>query len=417
MKLDVVEILKEMVKLDTTNPKGNEYLLTDYISCLLKKHHLSYGIIEPAEGRCNIISMIGPDTERPPLVFISHLDVVPAIVEEWEFEPFSAIEKDGMIYGRGTLDTKFLTAISLVTFITLSKENLDRKIIFIATADEEEGSMQGMPHVVKAYGQMLKNAYIINEGGGFYIENAKEKYYTCTVGEKGKCNVSVMIEGTSSASSFPNDNKSTHKFLEVLERLHAYTFPFEQSLVYEKYQSILGKNIDNSFLKQFVSHMSQDKIVVSNYNIGDAVNLIPKRIEFEFSLHLLPSKTIEDVHHMMKNIFNGFNVQYKITSFTQGFESDLDNPFYKALESVVKKYFCKEATLLPVYALGGTDGRFLGNLPTNVYGCSLVTPKIPFEQVVKLVHAANEKIDVDSLTLGVKAYIDIYRQLGGHDGK
>ncbi len=410
--LDVISIFKDIVKLNTTNPDGNEYLVIDYISKIFDKYKIKYDVIEPEKNRSNIIAFIGEKTEKEPIVFISHVDVVEADSEKWKYDPFSPTEENGLIYGRGTLDTKFLTATSLVTFINLNKQSLNRQIIFIAAADEEKGSKYGMPCIVEKYEETLKNGLVINEGGGFYIQNETDPYYTCTVGEKGRCDVLVKLTGTPSASSFPNDNKSTVKFIDVIDRLCNYKFPYESNKVYEKYTSCFNKEISNSFLSKFVEYNGQNKIILSEYNVGDAPNIIPKNIEFKFSIGLLPSKTLEDAKAILEDIFYKMDVQYEITDFLQGFESNCSNEFFEKLQQKTNKYFCKDAKLLPVYALGRTDGRFLGKLGASVYGFSPVTTKIPFEKVIKLVHNVDENIDIDSVLLGVKTYTEICVEMG-----
>ncbi|ONI39310.1 hypothetical protein AN639_06430 [Candidatus Epulonipiscium fishelsonii] len=410
MELDVVEILKDMVRLDTSN--NNEYLMTDYIANILGKCGIEFDIIEPAQGRKSIISILGDKSEENPIAFISHIDVVSANESEWKYKPFDATQEDGFIYGRGTLDTKFLTAISLVTFIKLSQEPLNRQIIFIASADEEQGSKLGMPHVVHKYKDLLRNALVINEGGGFLVENKKDKFYTCTAGEKGRCEVHIKIEGTPSAASFPNQNRSTHKFLKVLERLSNYEFEIEENDVYKKYVSLLGSDIESPLLQGYKDYNCKNIIMLPTYEIGEAVNIMPKNIEFNFSVQLLPSKTQEDTERIVKDILDGLDLTYEIKEFIQGFSSDCTSEFFEELESITQKYFCKDARLLPVYALGRTDGRFLGNIPADVYGASLVSPKIPFKDVIKIVHQANEKVDVDTLNLGVEAYLELAKKMG-----
>lgn len=417
MSLDTEQILKDMVQIDTTNPGGNEKLVTNYIGNLLKQHGLNFDIIETEPGRANIVSAIGTPSKKPPIVFISHLDVVPAKKNEWTYPPFAAEKVDGYIYGRGTLDTKFLTATSLVTFITLSQETLNREIYFIATADEEKGSRLGMPHVVEKYQSQLTNAYVINEGGGFYIENGDTPYYLVTAGEKGRCDISVKFNEKKSPIWIREEEDAFDCLNILLERLANYQPPHEDNEVYRRFSRAIQEEKQNHFIQEFDSYNCQNKIILQNYEVGQSTNDDEESMTFRFALQLLPSQTQADAEAILENILGNLNVTYTITDFLQGFQSHCDDDFFNEMERVVQTYFCEKAKLVPVYALGRTDGRFLGQLPCQVFGYSLVTKRIPFEKVINLVHNIDERIDCDSLTKGVQAYIDLCKTIGVEDGK
>ncbi|MGM0431616.1 MAG: M20/M25/M40 family metallo-hydrolase [Spirochaetota bacterium] len=401
----LIEMFKDMIKLNTTNPGGGEKVLTDYIGRILADHDIPYTVIEPASGRANIIASIGPDTGKRPVVLISHLDVVPCDGQDWTYPPFEAIEAEGFIYGRGTLDTKHLTVMELAAFLHASTGKLDRKIYFVATADEEKGSTNGMPEVVKSYSEDFTNAYVINEGGGFYIEEAGKPFYLCTVGEKGRCDVHVTITGDAGPASFISTNKATTKFTQLLERLSSHEFPLQDSRVYREFMRRVGTDISNPVLKNFAHYNAHDAWILQEYTIGSQINVLPYHIEFDFALQLLPGRTLKDAQRTLEELFSGIDADYSITNFVPGFESETGD-FFAVMEELVGKHYTR-AGLLPVYALGRTDGRFLGRLPADVYGFSPVTSAITFEEVLGLVHQRDEKIDRESVIRGAAYLTDL----------
>lgn len=407
----IVSMFKDMIRLDTTNPKGNERLMTDYIARILTSHDIAYEIIEPEEGRANIIASIGTAADAPPILLISHLDVVSCEDQQWDHPPFDAIEKDGLIYGRGTLDTKHLTAMGLAAFLRLKDAELDRKVYFIATADEEKGSALGMPHIVKQYREELSGAYVINEGGGFFIEDAGRPFYLCTVGEKGRCEVHVSIKGDAGPASMICADKAVSKFTQLLDQLSSFEFPLEENEVYLLFSETLGESITDPMLKNFHWYNGHDAIILSSYDIGEQINVLPYHIEFDFSLQLLPGKTLEDAEAMLGEIFEGIDADYEITAFTGGFSSSCSTSIFSSLRELLPKYY-RDAEILPVYALGRTDGRFLGPLPCDVYGFSPVTRTIDFHQVLRLVHQANEHIDRESLGTGADFLTELIQRTG-----
>jgi acetylornithine deacetylase/succinyl-diaminopimelate desuccinylase-like protein len=409
-----VSIFRDMIRLDTTNPDGNEVLMTDYMAKILDDRGIPHTIVESSPNRTNIIASIGPDNGKRPILLISHTDVVTCENQSWKHPPFDAVEDDGYIYGRGTLDTKHLTAMQLVAFLNTDPKILKRRVYFIATADEEKGSTYGMPEVVKRFHREFANALVINEGGGFAIKNREVTYFLCTVGEKGRCDVHVNLDGDSGPASFKNDNKVVDKFSHLLERLSTYEFPLEDNSVHRRFMELLGGDIENPVLQNFARYNGHDACILHRYDIGKQVNVLPYHVEFDFSLQLLPGRTQEHAERMLKEIFNGVDASYTITDFTAGFASSCDNSFFKCMETLVGEHY-GNARLLPVYALGRTDGRFLGPLPCDVYGFSPVTDRIQFEEVLTLVHQTDERIDRDSIIIGTRYFTDLITRMGGDD--
>ncbi len=404
-----------MVKLDTTNPSKGEKAMTDYIGELLSRHGIPFEIIEPSPGRTNLVARIGshPDkATQPPLLFISHTDVVGCEGQEWDHPPFSAEETDGMIYGRGTLDTKYLTAMQLVSFIEHKDTDLPFPLYFIASGDEEKGSSFGMPHVVQSYGEKFLNARVMNEGGGFLIENNSRPYYLCTAGEKGRCTVSVTIEGKAGPASFKTEGKAVDRYVALMRRITAHRFPLEETSVSRHFTEALADGIDNPFLEKFASYNAQDAFSLRSLTIGRQVNVLPPKIEFPLEIQMLPGRTVEEIRALLDKLFEGLEgTSYEISEFQEGFESSVDGPFFTQMEETAHRFYQFDS-LLPVYALGRTDGRFLGTLPCDVYGFAPVTERIPFSKVLTLVHQGNEHIDRNSVILGTRFFSDLLTNLG-----
>ncbi len=408
----IVDIFKDLIKIKTVNPPGNEKEAVDYLVSILEKEKINYDVIEKEEKRTNIVAYIGEETNLEPILFISHLDVVPADDEGFLYPPFSATEVDGMIYGRGTLDTKHLTAMALATLIRYKNVKLNRRVYFVATANEEQGSAFGMPDVIEKYKDKFKNSIVINEGGGFYVQNGSTPYYVITVGEKGRCNVRVNITGTPGATSMPTDNSVVAKFVEFMKRLTEYEFNKNDSVVYRKFISSFSEEITNPMLIQFENYISYDKFILPKYDLGEQINVLPKKMEFDFSIQLMPYKTVEDAKRIIEELVKGLDVNCEIIDFTKGFESSCENISYELLSQIVKEKY-EGAKLLPIYALGRTDGRFFGDTKSDVYGFSPVNKIIPFELVIRLVHQNNERIDRNSIIKGTEIYMDFVGCLGG----
>ena len=148
MELEPVGLLKRLIRINTTNPPGKEKQLLDVLKEILEQNHIECVFQETAPGRGNLLAWLPADPyfrnradAQPPLILLSHVDVVGAQPEQWKFPPFEAQEEDGYIYGRGSVDTKQLTVMELAAF-EFKDSGIKRKrdVYFLATSDEESGS-------------------------------------------------------------------------------------------------------------------------------------------------------------------------------------------------------------------------------------------------------------------------------------
>ncbi|MDR0471440.1 MAG: M20/M25/M40 family metallo-hydrolase, partial [Nitrososphaerota archaeon] len=111
IKEEITTFLSNLIKINTTNPPGNETQAAQYIKNYLAKDGFTSDILESAPGRGNLITRLKGTGEKPNLLLLSHLDVVAANPQEWTTDPFAGTIKDGYVYGRGTIDMKGMTAI------------------------------------------------------------------------------------------------------------------------------------------------------------------------------------------------------------------------------------------------------------------------------------------------------------------
>lgn len=396
---NIISLFKEMIRINTTNPPGDEHLLCAYIASIFEEQKVEYTIIKKAEKRENIIARKGPVNNLPPIILISHLDVVDTANQEWTYPPFDAVEVDNIIYGRGTVDTKHLTVMQLIAFLQVDESQLESPLYFVATSDEEKGSEYGMRYVADVYKDEFTNGAVINEGGGFYVENGDKGYYLITMGEKGRCGVKVKIKGDSGPSSFKSNNKAVDTFTTLLERMSSYEFEDEENPISSCFNETVNEPIIDTYLSHFKHYNSHNAFILNSYDIGTQVNVLPYNIEFDFAIQLLPGKKLEDAKNILEDLFKGINATYEVTDFLPGFISSLDTPLYKSIDKHFPQFF-DGGILLPVFALGRTDGRFLGQIGCDVYGFSPINKIIDFHTVLTLVHQVDERIDRNSVLQG-----------------
>src|SRR2546426_3506065 len=165
---EATALLSQYVRINTTNPPGNEIAAARWLAGVLRRDGIEAKIFEPAPGKANLYARLAGDGSARPLILLNHMDVVLASPEYWTVDPFSGLIKDGYIWGRGALDMKGEATAQLMTMLVLKRAHvpLKRDIIFLATADEEIGAGVGAAWIVEHQADLIRNAeFLLNEGG------------------------------------------------------------------------------------------------------------------------------------------------------------------------------------------------------------------------------------------------------------
>src|SRR5690606_29977442 len=137
-RAEALGILRDLIRIDTPTPPGNERPAAELCARILAGAGVEPTIVESAPGRASVVARLRGRGEKAPLLLSAHLDVVPAEPEHWTYPPFEAVEADGFVWGRGALDMKNMAAMSLETIVLLARRRvpLDRDVIFAGVADE-----------------------------------------------------------------------------------------------------------------------------------------------------------------------------------------------------------------------------------------------------------------------------------------
>ncbi|HEY8715256.1 MAG TPA: M20/M25/M40 family metallo-hydrolase, partial [Candidatus Acidoferrum sp.] len=173
------DIFKQLIEINTTDSVGNVTTASEAMAARFREAgYTDKEIIlaGPNEKKKNLVLRLRGSSNRKPVLFIGHLDVVEARREDWTTDPFQFVEKDGFFYGRGTNDMKAGDALMVTNFIRLKKEGYvpDRDLILALTADEEGGNYNGIDWLLKEHRDWIDAEYCINlDGGEFIKENGK----------------------------------------------------------------------------------------------------------------------------------------------------------------------------------------------------------------------------------------------------
>ena len=383
---ELLEILRDLIRIDTTNPPGHEIAVADYLGQKLDAEGIEWYTIAKDPQRPNFFARL-PGGDKPPLLFISHVDVV-AAGPGWTKPAFDALLEGENLYGRGTLDTKHLTAMGLLTLLMLKREGrpLNRDVIFAATADEENGSKFGMGYVSANYPQTLPHSYVFNEGGGFVLKPGGKKLRTIACGEKGNCRVSIAVPGKGA--------ERMALAAEILHRLSNYESPVVENAVSRAFIEAAGQPpYSDPTVQNLWDYTAHHCMTISSFHLSEDGE---EGSEIQAIFKFLPQMVCSEIEGLFAGLLQGLDLSWQITSFEEGYECSMDNEFTRLLAQNAAALDPGSA-LLPMYALGNTDGRFLRH---NVFGFTPLLEDIPFKDVLKMVHQDDEHISLPSLYYG-----------------
>src|SRR5213083_3560767 len=205
LRQEVTELLQGLIRIDTTNPPGNETAAAELLRDYLEDSGVECELYAKIPERANLVARIRGRGDGPSLLFLSHTDVVLADAAEWSADPFGGELRDGEVWGRGALDMKGQVAASAVAMATLAREGFEPAgdLIFVATADEEVGAGFGAQWLCEAHPDAVRCDYLINEGSGERLELGGKPFYMCSVAEKMSAPFRLRVRGRSGHASMP----------------------------------------------------------------------------------------------------------------------------------------------------------------------------------------------------------------------
>jgi acetylornithine deacetylase/succinyl-diaminopimelate desuccinylase-like protein len=410
---EVTDLLQRLIRVDTTNPPGNETAAAELLRDYLEANGLTCELIAKVPERANLVARL-EGGDGPSLLLLGHTDVVLADPAEWSVPPFSGELRDGMVWGRGALDMKSEVAANAVAIASLTREGFrpSGDLIFAATADEEAGAGFGLEWLCEEHPDAVRCDFAINEGGGSRVELEDGRpIYEATVAEKMTAPFRLRVLGRSGHASMPGiaDNPLV-KASQLIERIAAYR-PEPQ----------LGPEVE-AFLSVVLGEVSPAQEAVERLRplsaVGAAVieallaptfsptviagsakrNVIPGACELEVDCRLLPGQHPEHVEPMIRAVLGG-DIDYELEWIEArgGTRSALDTSLWRALEEWVAEAD-PAARVAPLACAGFTDSHWLREaFGTVAYGFFPSTGELPAEVAASLVHSHDERIPVSDL--------------------
>jgi acetylornithine deacetylase/succinyl-diaminopimelate desuccinylase-like protein len=435
---EVIERLRDLLRLDTRNPPGNETHAAEYLRTVLQGEGIDCSIVGPSPDRGTLIARLKGDGSQAPLLLMSHTDVVAVEPDRWTHDPFAADIADGYLYGRGALDMKNMVAMELMVMLLLKRSGLPlkRDVIFMAAADEEAGGHQGAEWVVSHYPELIEAEYAFNEGGGYGAEINGQRYYMVQTAEKGSARFRLRARGTPGHGSIPHEDNAILKLSEQLLKLQKASTPvhFTDTVrgyitgiaqaqppeVAEKFLAVLADEasadeavnqlpVEEMFKKELRA-MLRNTITPTMLHSGSQINVIPSEATAQLDARILPHWTPERFQQELYALF-GKDTEIEFLGPSIPLEADPASPLLQVIKDVLKKHD-PQASVIPVLLTGGTDAKHVSRLGTRVYGFA---PELYINGLDAWagIHGHDERIHVNSLIWGTRVLYEVVAQFVG----
>ena len=424
--------LAELIKINTSNPPGNEQAAAKFVAGVLDKEGLTPELLEVAPGRSAVVARLRSSAVAEPsraLLLVAHLDTVPVDKPRWSVDPFGAVIKDGYLYGRGAIDDKGMLAANLAVFISLrrSMAHLSRDVIFLATDDEETSGDASIRMLIQKHWDKFAAGYAINEGGNVFVKNGKVQYIGVQASEKVAFNIAVIARGTSGHASQPTKDNPVVHLATAVAKIGNYSAPVHFTSIARRYFEGLAPLEDDEIGKWMRSMetpdrgehaqrvvsdasplwnaMLRDTIAPTVLTAGVANNVIPAVARANLNVRLLPGDAIDTVVNDLNKLVNDPLVKLEVqpNAGLSAPPSSLESDFYGVITKVVSQEF-GGAPALPFQSTWVTDSAQLRLHNVQAYGL------VPFplaQDDLKRMHGDDERIPLAAFDKGVDVLMKI----------
>ena len=433
---EAVALLSEYIRINTTNPPGNELAGAQFLKRVLEREGIEAQILDTAElgpGRANLYARLKGRGGKRAVALVNHIDVVPADPRYWSVDPFAGVVKDGYVWGRGAIDFKGQGITQLVALLALKRSGvpLTRDVVFIANADEELLGTRGAAVFVQRHADLLRDVeYIINEGAWNRVEDGRLLFYSVAVAEKLNFSQRLTVRGTPGHGSRPNPDNPVLGLIRALDAIARYESPLTVTPVAARYFQAIApmyegeqrrwlENVSASLTDErarawFLSDPSwhaylRNTVQVTVLRASEKTNLVPAEASAELDIRLLPGTDTAAFMASLRRAVPDPRVNWtRIFPVKSDLASPMETELFRTIERVARERD-PGATVAPLLVPGGTDMPWYRPLGAIVYG---VDPfRLERSEQQRGLHGNDERVPVSSLASGVRFVYDLLRAL------
>jgi acetylornithine deacetylase/succinyl-diaminopimelate desuccinylase-like protein len=411
---DVVELCRDLIRIDSVNPTSNERAAAEWVAERLTDAGLTPTVLESAPGRASTVARwAGADPNRPALLIHGHLDVVPADAADWTVDPFAGEIRDDCLWGRGAVDMKNMDAMTLAVVRDWVRQGRrpPRDVVLAFVADEEAGGVYGARYLVDQHADLFEGcSEAISEVGGFSITIGGRRLYPIETAEKGIAWLTLVARGRAGHGSMINDDNAVTALAEAVARVGNHRFPVQLTATVREFLRELCDALGISFdpddvegllakvgpLARLVGAVVRHTANPTMLDAGYKHNVIPQSATAYIDCRFLPGGE-EQFHQELRELV-GPDVAIEMVHTDIAYETSFDGPLVEAMTAAVLAED-PDGRCIPYCLSGGTDAKSFSRLGMRCFGFSplRLPPELDFSGMF---HGVDERVPLDALRFG-----------------
>jgi acetylornithine deacetylase/succinyl-diaminopimelate desuccinylase-like protein len=426
VQAEALEVFREYLRIDTSNPPGNEGPAARFLGDLLEAEGIEVEYIAAEAGRDILVGRLEAASAAPEgaLMLGNHTDVVPVEGEFWDHEPFGAEIVNGRVYGRGAVDMKSVGVMQLFALLLARREglSLNRELRFVAVPDEEQGSDAGMAWLVEHRPDVVDVAFALNEGSSGQPDFGGEeaRLFQIALTEKEMAPITLRTVGTPGHGSRPHVDNSAVRLARAIARLGEWDrgiviTPETRDFLERLEAGGLIEDPDDLEAVTRAVEQSPDTLAsftntlnVTVVNSGIKANVIPARSEAILDCRLLPGQSRIEWEQAVRDYIDDPAIEVALQYPHERAQavSEADTELYRVIEAVIRDAV-EDAVIVPGVSIVGTDNRFLRPLGIPSYG---FIPCLLSQEERDGFHGNNEFLTIENFNMGLELMYEVVRR-------
>ena len=404
--------LQQYLRLDTTNPPGNEQRGAELLAGILRREGLAPRLLVTPAGRVSLYARL-EGREPGAVVLLHHMDVVrPG--PQWTVEPFAGEIRRGTLMGRGALDVKSLGIAELAALIDLKRRGVvpRRSIVYLAVADEEAGGGQGTAFVLTHYPELFTDAQVVlNEGGSNRVVDGQVRWWGVEVAQKRPLWLRISAQGRAGHAAGLQPNSAAHELVRALARMLDLRPEYRVTPAARTYLAALAP-LHGGSLGDTLAHLDRaigpdgprealmpgmaalflDTVQVTVLAASEQINVIAAEASAQIDVRLLPDTDSGAFLARLKKAL-GPNVDTELVLGAPiGHASSSNSDDWRELARALG-----DEPVVPAFIGGFTDSRYFRDRGVAAYG---ISPFALAGEELRGIHGPDEGIPLAEFAAG-----------------
>jgi acetylornithine deacetylase/succinyl-diaminopimelate desuccinylase-like protein len=431
---EAVGWLRGYLRIDTTNPPGNETPAARYLESILRREGIECEVFEAAPGRGNLIARLPGRGGEPAIVLNSHIDVVAAGSEKWKRPPFAAAILGGRIYGRGAIDVKGPGMVHLAAFVELKRSGipLDRDVVLTMTADEENGGHLGVEALLERRPELFRNVgAVLGEGGGNDVVVDKVQLWKIEIAQKRPLWLRLTARGLAGHGAVPEPGTPSHRLLRGLAALLEWkpepkVSDLLDSTLRLQSRAKLGRKREvladirkalrtnpqeiRTLFGEGLPALFVPTVAIGRFHGSSNTNVLPAVATADVDLRIRPDDDATAILAEVKRILAPHQLELEILESAPPVPATkTDGEIYRRMVAFLEREE-PGSVAAPMIQQGFSDGRHFRARGIPVYG--FLPLKVNYYDLYGI-HGVDEKIRADFFDEGVRRMTRLLSELAG----